>query len=126
MSLYPHPAVLESSFPPTATVGEVPLSPRLQLARIAQETALNTPGVVALWSGPFKAHATLVGSERIEGLVLAAEASGGYAMTLYLIVNMVPLYPLAETVRKRIWQAAELESLRQQLVRADVVVEDIC
>jgi hypothetical protein len=59
------------------------------------------------------------------GVVCAADASGGYAVALHLVVRVVPLYRLAERIRSRVRARISAAGLVDELAQIDIVFEDI-
>jgi hypothetical protein len=111
-----------------ARVGPAPAatgSVRLQVARVALGAALTVDGVTAGSGGPLGLRVTQSGSERLVGVVSAADASGGYAVTLHLVVRVVPLGPLAERIRSQVGAQISAAGLADELARLDIVFEDI-
>ena len=100
-------------------------SVRLQVARVALEAALNVDGVTARSGGPLGLRATRSGNERLVGVVSAADASGGYAVTLHLVVRAEPLDQLAERIRSQVRAQISAGGLAAELARIDIVFEDI-
>jgi hypothetical protein len=77
-------------------------SERIRLARVALAAALSVPGVARADGGPLRAHRTPVGdSVPLVGVVCAAAADGGYAVSLRLIAGLVPLPALADRITER-------------------------
>jgi hypothetical protein len=105
---------------PAATV-----SVRSQVARVALEAALTVDGVISGSSGPLGLRVTRSGSERLVGVVCAADASGGYAVALHLVVGIVPLDRLAERIRSRVRARISAADLVHELAQLDIVFEDI-
>jgi hypothetical protein len=98
---------------------------RLQVARVALEAALTVDGVTSGSSGSLGLRVTRSGSERLVGVVCAADASGGYAVALHLVVRPVPLDRLAERIRARVRARISAADLTDELARIDIVFEDI-
>lgn len=83
------------------------LSERVRVASAALEAALAVPGVAGADAGPLGAHVTGVGGgERLEGVICAATEGGGYALSLRLICEAVPLHPLADEIREAVEASA--------------------
>lgn len=81
------------------------LSERVRVASAALEATLAVPGVAD--AGPLGAHVTGVGGgERLEGVICAATEGGGYALSLRLICEAVPLHPLADEIREAVEASA--------------------
>jgi hypothetical protein len=100
-------------------------SVRLQVARVALDAALNVDGVSAGSGGALGLHATQSGNKRLVGVVSAADAAGGYAVTLHLVVRVVPLDQLAERIRSQVDTQISAAGLSDELARIDIVFEDI-
>jgi hypothetical protein len=100
-------------------------SVRLQVARVALEAALTVDGVISGSSGPLGLHVTRSGNERLVGVVCMADASGGYAVALHLVVGVVPLDRLAERIRSRVRARIAAAGLGDELAQLDIVFEDI-
>lgn len=83
------------------------LSPRVQLARLALETAVAHPDVTGASVGSGGLPVTEAHDLRLEGVSATAESAGSYAVWLRLSARFVPLRPLAEELRERIATAAE-------------------
>lgn len=98
---------------------------RLRLARLAREASLAADGVVCAAPGPLGLRATVVGRERVAGVVALAEADGRYGVTLHLTARLVPLPPLAEQVRARVREAASAAGLADSLGSVDVAIDDV-
>jgi len=84
------------------TVARVPrvLSERVRLAWTAREAAFAVPGVTGSDARTLGVHVTEAGSTgRLEGVICAATTAGGYAVSLRLICQPVPLHPLAHEIR---------------------------
>lgn len=119
---------MTSSFPVPAAglpVWVAPVSARLRIARVALEAALAVDGVVGGYDGPLGLRTTRDGVERLVGVVAAADASGGYSVTLYLIVGPVPLEPLARRIRAAVGARIAVAGLGDELAQLDIVFEDI-
>ncbi len=101
-------------------------SPRLTLAALARDTALAVDGVVALDAGAGGLFVTAGGGARVPGVRCLAAPEGGYDVALRLVCRLVPLHPLAETVRRAVAAAAagtHLELATVTITVADVVDE---
>ncbi len=84
-------------------------SPRVQLARLAWETALATGGVAAGDAGRARLWQTVDRGEILDGVVVAAQGQGDFAVELHLIAGWPtpPLHEVAATIRERVAAAAE-------------------
>lgn len=111
------------------TAQEVPETPtdsaRVRLARAVLEGALAVDGVVAGSAGPLGLRAERTGDQQLAGVVVVADASGGYAVSLHLVVRLVPLPALAAAVRSAVEARAAAVGLAADLARLDVVFEDL-
>jgi hypothetical protein len=101
------------------------VSTRVKLARIAREAALGVGGVADVGSRRIPGRATSDGSERLEGVVCAAEPGGRYGVTLYVAAEPVPLRDLGEKVRKAVVASARRRGLAAELGPVDVVIDDV-
>lgn len=75
------------------------VSPRLRLARLARDAALAVPGVLRMDGGPDGLFAVVSGNQRVDGVLCAATADGGFDLSLRLVCALVPLPALGERVR---------------------------
>ncbi len=83
-------------------------SPRVQLARLAWETALATGGVAAGDAGRARRWQTVDRGEILHGVVVAAQGQTDFAVELHLVVGWPtpPLREVAATIRDRVAAAA--------------------
>jgi hypothetical protein len=102
-----------------------PLSVRVQLARLALESALAVDGVVGSDPGPRGMWATADERERLPGVTSMARADGTYGLALHLVTRVVPLHPLADRVRARVARAAARAGLAERLGPLDITIEDV-
>jgi hypothetical protein len=112
--------------PPAHEPAHGATSPRIALAALARDTALAVAGVVALDAGIGGLFVTAGGGERVPGVRCLAAPEGGYDVALRLVCRLVPLHPLAETVRRAVATAAtaaHLELATVTITVADVVDE---
>jgi hypothetical protein len=98
-------------------------SPRLALAALARDTALSVDGVVSLDAGAGGLFVTAGGGERVPGVRCLAAPEGGYDVALRLVCRLVPLRPLAETVRQAVVGAATVAHL--ELATVTITVADV-
>ena len=112
----------EPARPPAASR---PLSVRVQLARLALESALAVDGVVGSDPGPRGVRVTADGRERLPGVTSMARADGTYGLALHLVTRVVPLHPLADRVRSRVARAAARAGLAERLGPLDITIEDV-
>lgn len=97
----------------------------MQLARLALDAALATPGVVSGSEGPLRSWVTLENGQRLPGVVAAEQADGLVGVTLHLVVEPVPLHPLADGLRSRIEAGAAAGPLAGRLGPVDIAFEDL-
>lgn len=100
-------------------------SVRLDLARVASAAAVRVPGVASVGPRPTLLHSTQVGSDRVEGVVCAAEPGGRYGIVLYLGAEAKPFRELGEKVRERVVAAAGRAGLEEDLGSVDVVIDEL-
>ena len=112
----------EPAQPPAASR---PLSVRVQLARLALESALAVDEVVGSDPGPRGMRVTADGRERLPGVTSIARADGTYGLALHLVTWVVPLHPLADRVRSRVARAASRAGLAERLGPLDITIEDV-
>lgn len=98
---------------------------RERLARLALEAALATPGVLAPNAGATGLHATWIGGERLPGVRVSAAPGGSWSVELGLTAGLVPLRPLAESVRARVERALAFAGLAGIVSEIDVAVLDV-
>jgi hypothetical protein len=103
----------------------VPESPRLALARLARDVALADPGVATLEAGPTHLRATGGQGERIDGVVAAATAAGGYTLDLHVGAVPEDLLAMGARVRAAVAEAAAQRGLAGELRSVSVHVEDV-
>lgn len=97
----------------------------MQIARLALDAALGTPGVVSGSEGPLRSWVTIENGQRLPGVVAAEQADGLVGVTLHLVVEPVPLHPLADGLRTRIEAGAAAGALAGRLGPVDIAFEDI-
>jgi hypothetical protein len=98
-------------------------SPRVRLAQLARETALATPGVVDLDSGPTGTFCTVGAGHRIGGVTCSTAPGGGFDLSLRLVCELVPLHAVADRVRAGIEAAAtEAGTAGQPLIVKSVTI----
>src|SRR5947209_14386192 len=100
--------------------GPEAVSPRLRLARAAKEAALRVPGVVDTATGPSGTFTVVSGRERVDGVICAASAGGGYDLSLSLVCGLVPLHDLAERVKAAVVETATAAGLRVDSVSVHI------
>lgn len=86
-------------------------SDRVRLARLARAVALQVPGAMAADVGAAGLCVTRDGADRLDGVTCVATADGGYQVTLCLVCALVPLEPLAASVRFAVASAATAAGL---------------
>lgn len=94
-------------------------SERFRLARLARETALRVPGVVATDTGPMGLFITVGGGQRLEGVVCAA-AKGGYEVSLRLVCALVSLPQLGKEVTAAVTASAAQAGIPLECVNVHV------
>ena len=100
-------------------------STRATLARLARVAALATTGVVETTSGPTRMWVTMDRIERIPGVVSTALPDGTYGVELHLTAGLVPLHPLADSVRGAVGGAIRAAGLGDSLGPIDIAIDDI-
>lgn len=81
-------------------------SDRVRLTRAAREATLRVPGVVATDTGPMGLYVTVVGGERLEGIICAAANDSGYDISVRVIAGLVSLPDLSDQITAAITRAA--------------------
>jgi hypothetical protein len=112
----------------TAQKGVAPATPsrvggptdRMLIAGTAIAAALGEAGVVRGHDGGDGRYATIVGSERLPGVVVAALKGGGYSVDLYLTTELVPLGPLAGRLREAVRRNVKAIGLEELLGPVDI------
>jgi hypothetical protein len=112
----------------TAEKGVAPAAPsrvgrptdRMLIAGAAIATALGEAGVVRGHDGGDGRYATIVGSERLPGVVVAALRGGRYSVDLYLTAELVPLGPLAGRLREAVRRNVRAIGLEELLGPVDI------
>ncbi len=115
----------ESPVPAARGGDPVRTSKRMELAALALEAALSTPGVIAGHSGPNASAVTACPSGLLRGVVVAAVAGGRYTVDLHLVARPVPLHPLGDAVRARIERRSQRAGLADLLGTVTVSFEDV-
>jgi hypothetical protein len=100
-------------------------STRATLARLARAAAIATTGVVETTSGPTRMWVTMDRVERIPGVVSTALPDGTYGVELHLTAGLVPLHPLADSVRGAVGGAIRAAGLGDSLGPIDIAIDDI-
>ncbi len=100
--------------PAQATAGP---SRRVQLARLAWETALATDGVVGGDAGGVRRWQTEDRGETLPGVLVAAHGGARFDVELHLIAAWptAPLHEVGRTIRERIATAAARAGLAEAL-----------
>lgn len=99
----------------------VPVSPRVELARVAITAAIAVDGVLA--GNPGRgAYVTQDGGTRLLGVVAAAERGGRYSVDLYLTTGLVPLQELGERVAERVRKAVGDAGIAERLGALHVTI----
>ena len=112
----------------TAEKGVAPAAPsrvgrptdRMLIAGAAIAAALGEAGVVRGHDGGDGRYATIVDSERLAGVVVAALKGGRYSVDLYLTAELVPLGPLAGRLREAVRRNVRAIGLEDLLGPVDV------
>jgi hypothetical protein len=98
-------------------------SPRIRLARLAEQAALRVPGVVRTDPGTAGTFGTASAGERITGVRCVAADAGGYEVALRLVCGLVPLDLVAQAVRGAVLAAADRAGILVSAV--DVHIADV-
>lgn len=104
---------------------EIERSVRVELARLALAAALEVDGVVGAAPGPHGLFVTRDRDLRLSGVTAAALADGRYAVTLHLVVRLVPLPALADRVREQVTRSAARAGLADALGPVDIEIDDL-
>ena len=102
-----------------------PVSPRVELARVALAAALAVEGVVAGTGGEAGIWVTQDGASRLPGVVATAERGGRYSVELYLTAALVPLHELGERVAEQVRKHVDDAGLAERLGTLHVTIADI-
>jgi hypothetical protein len=70
-----------------------------RVARAARDAVVGVEGVADVTAGPFGRHVTPDRNGAVAGVVATAISDRAYELGLHLVVQPVPLYPLADRVR---------------------------
>jgi hypothetical protein len=98
---------------PTSQVGD---SPRVRLAQLALDAALDAAEVKGADAGPHGLCLTDDPSAgTLRGVSVIAQADGRYSVDLSLVAGIVPLVELAAEVRRRVEARVGREGLGDQL-----------
>jgi hypothetical protein len=97
----------------------------MELAALALEAALGTPGVIAGHAGPNASAVTACPSGLLRGVVVAAVAGGRYTVDVHLIARPVPLHALGDAVRARIERRSRAAGLAEIVGMVSVSFEDV-
>ncbi len=111
--------------PAGVAVAPAASSTRATLARMARVAAIGTTGVVETTSGPTRMWVTMDRTERIPGVVSTALPDGTYGVELHLTAGLVPLHPLADSVRGAVGGAVRAAGLGDSLGSIDITIDDI-
>jgi hypothetical protein len=109
----------------TAISPIAPVSERFEVARLAREAALATPGVVAGVTGP---HDRLMAEDRgrrLEGVVAVAEPGGAYDVDLFLRADLVPLPALTVAVEDRVRRRARAAGMERLVGEVRIFILDV-
>ena len=108
---------------PTAQVGD---SPRVRIAHLALDAALNVAGVQGADAGPD--GLCLTGDPQggtVRGVSVIAQTGDRYSVDLCLIAGIVPLIELAAEVRRRVQARVAREGLGDQLGDVNVQFSEV-
>lgn len=108
-----------------STAPTVERSVRVELARLALVAALKVDGVVGAAPGPHGLCVTQDGDLLLTGVMAAALTDGRYAITLRLVVRLVPLPALADRVREQVARSAARAGLADALGPVDIEIDDL-
>jgi hypothetical protein len=109
----------------TLSAPPVPVSPRVELARLALRAAGGVDGVAAGDPGRAGAYVTQDGETKLPGVVAAAERDGRYRLDLYLTAELVPFQDLGERVAERVRIDAERAGMAGRLGALHVTIVDV-
>jgi hypothetical protein len=116
------PALVEGTFARVETSPPRVQGPRDRLAQAALDAALGIEGVAGL-AAPAPGPSSL--GPLFAGVDVVAQDRERYGLTLHLAAHLVPLLPLAETVREAVATAARRDGLAAELGRIDVRFEAV-
>jgi len=108
---------------PTAQVGD---SPRVRIAHLALDAALNVAGVQGADAGPD--GLCLTGDPQggtVRGVSVIAQTGDRYSVDLCLIAGIVPLIELAAEVRRRVQARVARDGLGDQLGDVNVQFSEV-
>jgi len=108
---------------PTAQVGD---SPRVRVAHLALDAALNVAGVQGADAGPD--GLCLTGDPQggtVRGVSVIAQTGDRYSVDLCLIAGIVPLIELAAEVRRRVQARVARDGLGDQLGDVNVQFSEV-
>ena len=108
---------------PTAQVGD---SPRVRVAHLALDAALNVAGVQGADAGPD--GLCLTGDPQggtLRGVSVIAQTGDRYSVDLCLIAGIVPLIELAAVVRRRVQARVARDGLGDQLGDVNVQFSEV-
>ena len=112
--------------PPRMATAQVGDSPRVRLAHLALDAALNVAGVQGADAGP--SGLCVTGDppgEPLRGVSVIAQPGGRYTVDLCLIAGIVPLIELAAEVRRRVHARVAREGLGDQLGDVNVQFSEV-
>ena len=112
--------------PPRMATAQVGDSPRVRLAHLALDAALNVAGVQGADAGPD--GLCLTGDPRggtLRGVSVIAQTGDRYSVDLCLIAGIVPLIELAAEVRRRVQARVAREGLGDQLGDVNVQFSEV-
>jgi len=108
---------------PTSQVGD---SPRVRVAHLALDAALNVAGVQGADAGPD--GLCLTGDPQggtVRGVSVIAQTGDRYSVDLCLIAGIVPLIELAAEVRRRVQARVARDGLGDQLGDVNVQFSEV-
>ena len=115
----------EPTAPAAETRPSAPPSDRVRLARLALDAALATDGVDGGTDGPVRMWVTVEQGQRYPGVTAYVTADGTHDVGLHLVVEPVPLHPLAEAIRSRAEADVAAAGLAGRLGSIDIAFEDL-
>lgn len=110
---------------PASPVHVAPGSDRVRLAALAVDAATGVDGVSAADAGPALLHVTISGATEVIGALVVAEPEGRYSVDLGLRAFLVPLGPVADSVRAHVVRAATDAGLGERVGAISVTFHDV-
>ena len=115
----------EPTAPAAETRPSAPPSDRVRLARLALDAALATDGVDGGTDGPVRMWVTVEQGQRYPGVTATVTPDGTHDVALHLVVDPVPLHPLADAIRTRAASDVAAAGLAEALGSIDIAFEDL-